>query len=200
MTKRLSYVFMIGGFLLFICVLIVFVVAVTILPDENGINLLDPIPQVAALPTPTKSRFPAPIPGLTFSQLESYFGEANIICGPMRADAVSYSAACESTVVDIGAYIYIEVYSGERPDDIYLILASVTQTSAYPSDEVAGNILAYVAAVPYENAQQAAAVQWVVTHISDNDDPKTYISDVRYHIPESDPSMRILAIGQGSDE
>ena len=176
MTKRLSYVFMIGGFLLFICVLIVFVVAVTILPDENGINLLDPIPQVAALPTPTKSRFPAPIPGLTFSQLESYFGEANIICGPMRADAVSYSAVCESTVVDIGAYIYIEVYSGERPDDIYLILASV------------------------ENAQQAAAVQWVVTHISDNDDPKTYISDVRYHIPESDPSMRILAIGQGSDE
>lgn len=169
-------------------------------------------PILASNPTaipPTQaitSSFPPPIPGLTYNEIKSHLAEQWISCSPMQRDAISYSATCNYSVPAAGFYVDVEIYSGNQPEDIYLILAYVRQLGDHPSDEVAINTLGYIATLPFDNAQPEYAKQWVSQYLPTltpttlvGDEPVTQFGGVIFHMSCHELRTRCLAIGQSSD-
>jgi hypothetical protein len=150
--------------------------------------------------------FPESIPGMTFNKLAKHLGDVLITCGSMQKDAVSYSASCNG-VLPGDTEIGVQVFSGNKPDDIYLILSYVYQPLAdINSDEMAAKTLGYIATLPYTNSDPKKAFLWVQDHISDltpnspiSSEPIVYIGGVRFHMSCHDKTMRCLAIGNPSD-
>ena len=126
-------------------------------------------------------------------------------CGQIQKDPVSYNATCEGVSEDKLSDVSIEVYFGESKQDIYLILAFISQYSANPSDELASYILGYVASLPYDNAEPVEADLWVIENLPKLTDLSTYepmdrFGGVRYHLPCKGKNIRCLAIGYSRDE
>ena len=168
-------------------------------------NLQPQIELVSAPSDTSKICFPPTIPGITYSIVKTYLNNMGVTCNPMVGDAIGYSSICEGKSIDGNADIRIELYGGNQPDDIYLILSSVTQLSDTPSDEISANILGSIARIPNNNSNPEQAQLWVENHISSytpnslvQEQPVESIGGVRYHMSCASTSLRCLAIGQGS--
>jgi len=152
------------------------------------------------------SEFPESIPGMTFDKLAKHLEDVLITYGSMQKDAVSYSASCNG-VLPGNNEISVQVFSGNKPDDIYLILSCVYQPLAdINSDKMAAKTLGYIAILPYTNSEPKKAFLWVQDHISDltpnspiSSEPIIYIGGVRFHMSCHEKIIRCLAIGNPSD-
>jgi hypothetical protein len=183
--------------------------SVDITPILNDVSTSEsPQPQAAIVATPNDINeicFPPSIPGISFEDITNYLVNLGITCTPMINGSNGYSSNCEGVSTDSKANIYVDIYSGNQPDDIYLILSSITQLSNNSSDEISANILGNIAKIPYTNSNPEQAQLWVENNISSytpdslvQDQPVEYFGDVRYHMSCASKALRCLAIGQGS--
>jgi len=163
-------------------------------------------PQQVILNTQTNNKcYPPAIPGITFTSVKTYMDKLGLSCDVMVKDVLGYSSVCEDTINDGQTLIHVEVYAGNRPDDIYLILSSILQQSDNPSDDVSANFLGSIARIPYSNSTPDQAQLWVEKYISSytpdsqvQDQPIEIFGGIRYHMSCASKSLRCLAIGQGS--
>ena len=135
----------------------------------------------------------------------SHLSKINIYCGQIQVDSVSNSAICKGESTDGAFDVQVEVYFGEKPQDIYLILASVFQYSDYPSDELSSDILGYVASIPYKNAEPNRAIEWVQENLSmltldTTYEPVESFADVRFHMSCHSKNIRCIALGNSKEE
>lgn len=147
-----------------------------------------------------KCEFPEPIPGLTYNEIADHLGKIGISCTPMKPDGISQSASCTWESENGLSVIDVHIDGGEKPEDIVMVMTSVTQLTNEPSDDYSSRILSYIATVPYDNAEPLNAKGWVSMNLSRSKNGlTTRIGGVNFHLPCAGAAMRCLAIGESVD-
>jgi hypothetical protein len=150
-------------------------------------------------------------PSLTAEQDEivSHLTEINVFCSSTKrledSANIGFKKECTGYSDRNNIEIAVEIYSGEEPEDIFLILGYVT-LNANASTEIAAEILGHIAAIPYKNAQPSDARSWVVrqslaiiSSMADNEEPYAEFGKVQFHLAKLTDIKYYLAIGEGRD-
>jgi hypothetical protein len=147
--------------------------------------------------------FPPPIPGITYQDVSDHLKSIGISCEKPKADAIAYSGSCHGQTESGEVSIDVDIYSGNNPDNIYLILASVTQYKDTPLDMISATFLSEVAKLPISGVNVDIVGEWIEDNLpnsarNSSDAPLIILDDVIYHLACPTKTTRCLAIGQGS--
>ena len=111
---------------------------------------------------------PEPIAGLDHALVRSYMSVVGVDCQPATAGWYGYMMVCSGGSPDESLDIYMEILSRRQTGEIYHLLGCVLQYEKNPSEYISGELLGYLARIPYTNADSARASVWVKRNISGN--------------------------------
>jgi hypothetical protein len=139
--------------------------------------------QPAQQPQPAQQQQPAQaqqgevptLPGLTAADVTINMENKGFECGGMQIGEKYTTWACESTLAPLGdaqrhtvTDVVLQV-TGDGPSEIYSVDTTVLVYDRAGNDELAGELLGYVATIPYEGSQPELARAWVENNVSQVD-------------------------------
>jgi hypothetical protein len=146
----------------------------------------------------SNSNFPPAMGGLTQNSVASYLGRTGVKCKPATPnDPYGYLATCSGKSPDGLIETSVEISSRNQDDDVYLIVIVLYYTSGY-SEQVAQQILGYIASIPYNNSEPSQASSWVKQNIAlSNNKPTKTFGGITYELScNFADTSRCLVIGQ----
>jgi hypothetical protein len=129
----------------------------------NNSILISPSNNVAGL-----DDLPESIPGLDHALVGSYMKEVGVDCQPAVTSRYGYMAVCTGGSSDESLNIYLEILSLRQTGGIYHLLGCVLQYEKTPSEYIAGELLGYLARIPYTDADPERSSAWVKQNVFDN--------------------------------